>query len=379
MPYPYDNIEQRSRDFELTFVCLFGPRSKKENWTYGDAHIEVTSKIPYLGTIFTANGSFHQAQLQLARQANKSLFTFYKNTGKYVGLAPAVILGLFDKLISPILNYASEVWGFHKAPDIERVHLKFCKKLLGVKTSAQNDFVYGELGRYPMLNIRMFRIIKYWIGIVQAGKSYWVNVCYQNSLNELDVSNATGSIRSVKDMLFRLGFGEVWFSQGVGDVNSFLKLFKSRINDISQQDWHNRLENSSRASFYRVIKDMPSFSKYIEIVHIKSHRHALSRLITSSHPLRIESGRWEQPVIPRERRHCYFCPNVVEDEYHFVFECSIYNDLRTQLIPRYFRVRPSMWKLTQLFKSTNRRHILGLSKFAYKAFIQRNERISILA
>ena len=32
-------------------------------------------------------------------------------------------LDLFDKLITPILNYGNEVWGFHKAPVIESVHL----------------------------------------------------------------------------------------------------------------------------------------------------------------------------------------------------------------------------------------------------------------
>lgn len=40
---------------------------------------------------------------------------------------------LFDSMINPILNYGSEVWGFHKGPDIERVHIKFLKRLLGVR------------------------------------------------------------------------------------------------------------------------------------------------------------------------------------------------------------------------------------------------------
>ena len=48
-------------------------------------------------------------------------------------------LSLFDKLVTPILNYGSEVWGFCKANQIERVHLQFCKNLLGVKQSTQNN------------------------------------------------------------------------------------------------------------------------------------------------------------------------------------------------------------------------------------------------
>ena len=47
----------------------------------------------------------------------------------------------------PILKYGSEVWGFAKANAIERVHMQFRKKVLWVKNSTQNDFVYGERGR----------------------------------------------------------------------------------------------------------------------------------------------------------------------------------------------------------------------------------------
>ena len=53
------------------------------------------------------------------------------------------VLDLFDKLIIHILCYGCEMWGFHPAPDIERVHLSFLKRVLGVKKSSQNDFIYG--------------------------------------------------------------------------------------------------------------------------------------------------------------------------------------------------------------------------------------------
>ena len=41
------------------------------------------------------------------------------------------------------------------------MHLKCCKQLLGVKQTTQNDFVYGELGRYPLIVHRQYRIIKF--------------------------------------------------------------------------------------------------------------------------------------------------------------------------------------------------------------------------
>ena len=35
---------------------------------------------------------------------------------------------LFDKITKPICDYGCEVWGFHKVPAIERIHLQFCKR-----------------------------------------------------------------------------------------------------------------------------------------------------------------------------------------------------------------------------------------------------------
>ena len=63
---------------------------------------------------------------------------------KFRDLSVSHMLDLFDKLILPILNYGSEVWGLSKAEIIERVHLQFCKQLLGVKIQTQNNFIFME-------------------------------------------------------------------------------------------------------------------------------------------------------------------------------------------------------------------------------------------
>jgi len=34
-----------------------------------------------------------------------------------------ILLSLFDTYISSVLCYGCEIWGFHKAPDIEKVHV----------------------------------------------------------------------------------------------------------------------------------------------------------------------------------------------------------------------------------------------------------------
>ena len=46
-------------------------------------------------------------------------------------------LSLFDKLVVPILTYGSEIWGIYEFKEVEKIHMKFCKYILGVKNKPQ--------------------------------------------------------------------------------------------------------------------------------------------------------------------------------------------------------------------------------------------------
>lgn len=373
--YEYCNQWKLKLNTDKSKVVVFGKRTTRRNptWKFGDKELTVTTKIPYLGITFTSTGSFYQAQLTLSEQANKAVFALSKRLSRFSNLKPDMVLDLFDKLISPILNYGCEVWGFHAAPDIERVHTKFCKRLLGVKKSTQNDFVYGELGRVPMQIVRFTRIIKYWLNIVLGKKSLYVSKIYHASISEVETSNTSCWSLSVKSLLLSQGFGEAWYNQGVGDSSAFISLFKQRLIDNFCQNWRSRLEESSRARFYRFVRPEHTYQKYLSAVVPNSHRVALARLLCSSHTLHVETGRWKRPVTPYERRCCNICDVKIEDEYHVVLECPLYDDLRKQLIPRQFRVRPSMFKLISLFNCTNDKTLKALAKFVYLAFKLRTE------
>ena len=58
---------------------------------------------------------------------------------------------------------------------------------------------------------------------------------------------------------------------------------------------------------------------------------------------------------------------VIEDEYHFIIECHLYNDLRKKYISKYFWIRPSMFKFVELINSTNQNCIRKLGAFIYQA------------
>ena len=175
----------------------------------------------------------------------------------------------------------------------------------------------------------------------------------------------------LKHLLSSLGFYHVWLHQEVGNDKYFLDVVNQRLTDNFIQNWHSRLENSSRATFYQNIAVF-QLQPYLNNLNVFKFCQALTKLRVSSHRLQIEAGRWIKPNrTPINERVCIFC-NVLEDEFHFVLECKQYIDLRTTYISKYYWDRPSMVKFIDLINTTNKRVCHKLSVFIFKAFENRN-------
>ena len=342
-------------------------------FNYKGSKIDIVNTFCYLGIVFTSGGSSFETQKTLSGQALKAIFTLNKYLHSFTALKPSHILDLFDKLISPILNYGSEVWGFHKAKSIETVHMQFCKRMLGIKQSTQNDFVHGELGRVDYQSLRYINIVKFWLKIVHADQRKYIKCIYNMMLTDIELRpNKQNWTSMIKHLLSRLGFLEVWNAQGVGNISNFLYIFKTRVREIYIQDWNSRLENSTRARFYINIANF-QFQRYLELLKIEKYRKSVCKLRVSSHRLEVEMGRWAKPNKTLfDNRKCRAC-NVLEDEFHFIIVCSLYKDLRKTYIKRYYWQRPNMPKFLELFSTENCNIIKNLSIFIEKAFKLRDQ------
>ena len=146
--------------------------------------------------------------------------------------------------------------------------MQFCKKLLGVKKTTQNDFVYGELGRTNYSTKRYINIIKYWLKILMAPVNKYVKLVYKMMVNDIEkMPNKTNWASLVRQLLMSLGFYEVWLAQGVANSNAFLSVFKQRINDIFMQNWRETLEESSRANFFKNVTQF-KLQPYLENINV---------------------------------------------------------------------------------------------------------------
>ena len=101
-------------------------------------------------------------------------------------------------------------------------------------------------------------------------------------------------------------------------------VFKQKLRENFTQNWEERLHASSRSDFYKEIASF-GFQTYLDKLSVRRFRIALTRLRVSSHRLEIEAVRWSKPNRkPRNERLCRLC-NKLEDEFHLLFDCTLYN------------------------------------------------------
>ena len=110
-----------------------------------------------------SSGSFSENQKKIAGEAQKAIFLLQKMLQEFDDIKCDMYCDLFDKLITPMSCYGSEVWGFNKGDTIERVHLQLLNKIIRLRWNTENNLVYSELCRLNMQSERYLIIIRYWL------------------------------------------------------------------------------------------------------------------------------------------------------------------------------------------------------------------------
>ena len=125
----------------------------------GKKEIKECDSYKYLGVTLKSNGSFSEHIDKIKEKAQKSYFSLISKSKEWGGFQPRLFLYLFDHTIAPILNYASEIWGFEEWSKLETLHLKACKYALGVRSNTTTEAVYAELGRVNLQYHRHINIL----------------------------------------------------------------------------------------------------------------------------------------------------------------------------------------------------------------------------
>ena len=107
------------------------------------------------------------------------------------------------------------------------------------------------------------------------------------------------------------------------------------MKDCELQLWKTDVQSMPKLRTYSLFKETREKELYLSLSIPRKLKTALARFRTGSHSLEIEVGRHKK--LSTEDRLCKFCglsnnSIVVEDEYHVLFHCLAYNDIRNMYI-----------------------------------------------
>lgn len=223
----------------------------------------------------------------------------------------------------------------------------------------------------------MTNCVKYWLKLTRMGDHRYPKHCYL-MLKRLHESGRKTWAGNIKEMLFQFGFGYVWISHDVGDDLNFINMFKQRLFDCYSQNWHNAVDSSPKALHYKYFKTLLNVERYLSLDLAYKYRRAFSNFRCSCHNLMIEKGR--HIGIDRDLRYCFHCLKtniyVIEDEYHFFFECSLYNNIRAVYFKDTWLHHHSHHLFYSLMSSTIINEVISIAKYIYYAMNVRKEELN---
>lgn len=165
-------------------------------------------------------------------------------------------------------------------------------------------------------------------------------------------------IKTIKFILEITGQADLFYQEEINTAQVITKT-KGALEQQYTDEWKATINQSSRLTFYKQIKENIVFEKYLKIL---PYREALilCHFRKLNHKLAIESKRWLG--IDRSERLCSEC-NCIEDEMHFLFSCSKFNRQRQKFIPRFYTENPNTEKTKGLFAICNKPLLIKLSKY----------------
>lgn len=281
-------------------------------------------------------------------QAQKALFALNGDTKSSLGyIPPKLALKMFDTYILPILEYNSELW-LRTTPssELENLHLKYLRIMLGVRTQTPTYAVYAETGRYPLYVRQRLFSIKYWSRLESLQSTDILSKCLmiQKELHRKKQNNWYSKICHIMSN-YNITINENMTSdQRVASAKLAMYMAEQDkiLSGINDSSLYPKLRT------YKEFKTDFRLEPYLTQNTNKKIYTKIARFRCSSHSLKIETGRHERPVIPAESRICEKCTsNEVEDELHCLITCQSHNSQRSNLFQAVVSILPNFNNLNQ--------------------------------
>ena len=218
---------------------------------------------------------------------------------------------------------------------LEQVHLRHLKYLLGINRRATNAAAWGETGSYPLLIEALKLSIKYFKRIMGLPSTQLVKAAMTEQVN-LSLSWYSGiediikCFNDINPRTYARNSSPLLNATLFADASSPDQLAEN-LQKLFTDSWRSKVYESRKLSFYKEVKTVFAWEPYLNHASTFDDRRSTAQIRCSSHKLRIETGRYDNT--PIESRTCTFCDSngslrLIEDESHLLTFCPQGKNIR---------------------------------------------------
>ncbi len=285
----------------------------------GDDTLEIVAEYKYLGVHLNEFLLYEQTADILSKSATRALGSVINKFRSLKNMGFETYTKLFNACVVPVLDYASEVWGYKVFENSERVQTNALRYFLGVHKFAPHHALYGDSGWLPGVVNRHCNMIRFWNRMILMDDSRLTKKVFNYDIKcgKLNWSSEIAKIMNkcnLEDSFTQRKFCEI-------------KTVKEKLITLFKAEWINDISKYPKLRTYAKFKLTLETERYLNMEFSRKERSTLAQFRLGILPIRIETGRFlgERP----EFRLCIYCEKgAIEDEYHLLFDCDRYKEIR---------------------------------------------------
>ena len=138
--------------------------------------------------------------------------------------------------------------------------------------------------------------------------------------------------------------GNIYDRQSIFPLKHITAQLKDSMLKKQQAYTKAECENKPKLRTFLLFKDFATIPPHVGKPLTFVERRTISKLRLGILPLRVETARYIRPVIPEHQRVCYCHSGDIENEYHALFNCSVYYNLREAWLEK-IDIPENFWEL----------------------------------
>ena len=249
---------------------------------------------------------------------------------------------LYDVCVTSVSDYSAEIFGYTQYQPTLKLHLRAIRAFLGLPKNVTSCAALSEVDwLLPKFRgqIRMVRLYHRILKMEDCRLTKKVFL-WDRKLNDTNVIYSWSS--EIKSIFYSSGLNFSFNCSEIFPLKQTIAQLKLKFSELQQSELKAECLTKPKLRTFNTFKDFSCLPSYVSKPLTFIQRKFISKTRTGCLSIRIELGRFSRPPLPENERICLACKvdhnsrptPAIENEYHFIFVCNRYNEIRSSWIPK---------------------------------------------